>query len=144
MKKKKKRDTRRKKMQKQKKNSTKKNNSTEPLREPTQKINQIDTFSILLKNGHVIKNIRAHTELLGEHDEYWPSITARHLMSHTSGLGKGPPGVKFVTQLHERLVGQAGSWSKAFDLLGSLFEDTSTIIVSFVLRGGVIFIYIYM
>ncbi|CAE7657292.1 unnamed protein product [Symbiodinium sp. CCMP2456] len=31
----------------------------------------------------------------GDHDEYWPLITARHLMTHTSGLGKGPPGVKF-------------------------------------------------
>ncbi|CAK9007789.1 unnamed protein product [Durusdinium trenchii] len=31
----------------------------------------------------------------GEHQEYWPLITARHLMTHTSGLGKGPPGVTF-------------------------------------------------
>ncbi|CAE7618299.1 unnamed protein product [Symbiodinium sp. CCMP2592] len=31
----------------------------------------------------------------GDRGEYWPLITARHLMTHTSGLGKGPPGVKF-------------------------------------------------
>ncbi|CAK9003740.1 Beta-lactamase domain-containing protein [Durusdinium trenchii] len=35
------------------------------------------------------------TSMIGEHQEYWPLITARHLMTHTSGLGKGPPGVTF-------------------------------------------------
>ena len=27
--------------------------------------------------------------------EWWPKITARHLLTHTSGLGNGPPGRKF-------------------------------------------------
>lgn len=31
----------------------------------------------------------------GEHQEYWPLITARHLLTHTSGLGKVPPGTQF-------------------------------------------------
>ena len=31
----------------------------------------------------------------GHKQEYWPQITARHLITHTSGLGKGPPGRKF-------------------------------------------------
>ena len=26
---------------------------------------------------------------------YWPAVTARHLLTHTSGLGKVPPGTQF-------------------------------------------------
>ena len=32
---------------------------------------------------------------IGEHQMYWPSVTARHLLTHTSGLGKVPPGTQF-------------------------------------------------
>jgi len=31
----------------------------------------------------------------GEHQMYWPAVTARHLLTHTSGLGKVPPGTQF-------------------------------------------------
>ncbi|CAJ1385113.1 unnamed protein product [Effrenium voratum] len=31
----------------------------------------------------------------GKGDEYWPMITARHLLTHTSGLGTKPPGKEF-------------------------------------------------
>ncbi|CAE8598006.1 unnamed protein product [Polarella glacialis] len=31
----------------------------------------------------------------GPNNQYWPQITARHLLTHTSGLGNGPPGLVF-------------------------------------------------
>lgn len=66
---------------------------------------------------HTAENLHWHLDLAycllpfsGEHQEYWPLITARHLMTHTSGLGKGPPGVTFESRpsspLGEELGGQ--------------------------------------